>query len=498
LASQWTRTEREIVRSNGGLRAISLFSTDYDRYNRPEKPADRYDAWPFVASFAKGRIQSMKKHRSMRRREFLKKVPLAAAGAAAFPSIVRASALGLDGAVPPSDRIVMAGIGFGMQGGPNMKEFLGMSEVQWVGVCDLDELHLAEARDIVNAAYGNRDCAIYRDFRELFARGDLDAVSIAVPDHWHAIVSIAAVHAGLDVYGEKPLTHSLREGRALCNAVKRYGRVWQTGSWQRSVDNFRRACELVRNGRIGKVQRVEVGLPAGHHDFAGTFGHERIEAPPPELDYDTWLGPAPYAPYCKARVHMNWRWNMDFGGGQLMDWVGHHLDIAHWGLGIETTGPVEVRGKGMFPRTGIYNSPTRYWVEARYADGTLIILAGGFPEIQSGTKWIGEYGWVWVDRGGFESQPAYLVNEVIGPNEIKLYLSRDHYQNFIDCIKSRALTIAPCEVAQRSASVGHLGVIAIETGRKINWDPATETIIGDPDAERLLSRCYRKPWQIPA
>jgi len=434
----------------------------------------------------------------MRRRDFLAKLPIAAAGAAAFPAIVKASALGLNGAVPPSDHVVMAGIGFGMQGGGNMRNFLGKSEVQWVAVCDLDDTHLAEARDTVNKHYDNKDCATYKDFRELFARGDLDAVSIAIPDHWHAIVSITAVRNGLDVYGEKPFTHSLREGRALCNAVKRYGRVWQTGSWQRSTDNFYRACELVRNGRIGKVQRVEVGLPSGHYDFAGTFGQERIEPPPPELDYETWLGPAPASPYCKARVHMNWRWNMDFGGGQLMDWIGHHLDIAHWGLGFDLTGPVEIQGKGEFPTTGIYNSPTRYWVETIYADGTPIIIAGGYPEIQSGTKWIGEHGWIWVDRGGLESQPARLTGEVIGPNEIKLYRSLDHYQNFVDCVRSRALTIAPAEVAHRSASVGHLGVIAIEAGRKIQWDPATETIIGDPGAVRLLSRSYRKPWQMPA
>jgi predicted dehydrogenase len=440
----------------------------------------------------------MTKRRSIHRRDFLKRVPLAVVGAAAFPTIVRASALGLNGAVPPSDRIAMAGIGYGMQGGGNMRNFLEKDQVQWVAVCDLDDGHLQEARDIVNRKYGNKDCATYKDFRKLFARGDLDAVSIAIPDHWHAIVAIAALQAGLDVYGEKPFTHSLREGRALCNAVKRYGRIWQTGSWQRSTDNFYRACELVRNGRIGKIQRVEVGLPSGHHDFAGTFGQEKLEAPPPELDYETWIGPAPYSPYCRARVHMNWRWNMDFGGGQLMDWVGHHLDIAHWGLGFDLTGPVEIWGRGEFPTTGIYNSATRYWVETRYADGTPIVLAGGYPEIQSGTKWIGEYGWVWVDRGGLESQPAHLANEVIGPNENKLYRSRDHYQNFVDCVRSRSLTISPSEVAHRSASVGHLGVIAIETGRVIKWDPAKETIIGDPGAERLLSRSYRKPWQIPA
>lgn len=436
--------------------------------------------------------------RGTSRREFLTRVPLALAGAATFPTIVKASALGLQGAVPPSDRIVMAGVGFGMQGPGNMRNFLGKPEVQWVAVCDLDDVPLAKAQGIVNEKYGNTDCATYKDYRALFARSDLDAVSLAVPDHWHAILSTSAVRAGLDVYGEKPFTHSIREGRTLCEAIRRYGRVWQTGSWQRSEDNFHRACELVRNGRIGKVRRVEVGLPEGHYDFAKTFGQEQIENPPAGFDYDTWLGPAPWAPYCKARVHMNWRWNMDYGGGQLVDWIGHHLDIAHWGLGLERTGPVTIKGTGVHPTTGIYTSVTKYWVDTQYADGTPMVIAGGYPEIQSGTKWIGEYGWVWVDRGGFESQPAHLVHEVIGPNETRLYRSRDHYQNFLDCVRSRAATIAPAEEAHRSASVGHLGVIAIETGRTIKWDPATETIIGDPDAERLLARAYRAPHQIPA
>jgi predicted dehydrogenase len=439
-----------------------------------------------------------KRSARMKRRDFLKTLPVAVAGVAAFPTIIPARVLGKDGATAPSDRIVMAGIGFGMQGIPNMKAFLEKSEVQWVAVCDIDKKHLQEAQNIVNKYYGHESCATYHDFRDLYARNDLDAVSMAVPDHWHAILSIEAARAGLDVYGEKPLTHSLLEGRALSDAVRRYGRVWQTGSWQRSVDNFHRAAELVRNGRIGKILRVEVGLPSGHYDFARTFGQWTIESPPPELDYDFWIGPAPYIPYCKARVHMNWRWNMDFGGGQLMDWVGHHLDIAHWGLGFDRTGPVDIEGKAEFPTRGIYNSALRYWVETKYADGTPIILAGGYDEIQSGTKWIGGLGWVWVDRGGFETQPADLAHEVIGPNEIRLTKSRDHYQNFLDCVRSRALTIAPCEVAHRSASVGHLGLIAIETGRKIHWDPASERIIGDPEAERLLSRSYRKPWQLPA
>ncbi len=439
--------------------------------------------------------------RSLSRRKFLSdiaKTSAGVAGAFGFPTIVRASALGRSGAVAPSNRIVMAGVGFGMMGFPNMESFLGKDEVQWVGVCDLDKNHLSEAKGIVDRKYGNADCATYHDFRELLLRRDLDAISIAVPDHWHAILAISSARAGLDIYAEKPLFHELREGRAMCEAVRRYGRVWQTGSWQRSVENFHRACELVRNGRIGKVRRIEVGLPSGHFDFAKTFGQEAIAPPPPELDYDFWVGPSPYVPYCKARVHMNWRWNTDFGGGQLMDWIGHHGDIAHWGMGWDTAGPVEVEGRGEFPTQGIYNSALRYYVTAVYADGTPMVIAGGHPEIRSGTKWIGDYGWVWVDRGGFEASPASLVQEVIGPNEIKLIESRDHHQNFLDSVRSRGLTIAPCEVAHRSASVGFLGTIAIELGRKIRWDPAMETILEDPEADRLLGRAYRKPWVLPA
>jgi predicted dehydrogenase len=431
------------------------------------------------------------------RRQFIKRLSVAAAGMAAAPVFIPARALGRAGMKAPSDRIVMAGIGFGMMGVPNMQAFLGKEEVQWVAICDLDAKHLADARDIVNRTYGNRDCAVYRDFRELCRRRDIDAVSIAVPDHWHALLSVSFARAGFDIYGEKPLSHTFAEGRAICEAVRRYGRVWQTGSWQRSVANFHQACELVRNGRIGKVLRVEVGLPEGHHDFAGTFGQEQLVLPPPELDYDFWVGPAPFIPYCKARVHMNWRWNMDFGGGQLMDWVGHHVDIAHWGLGFDETGPVEIEGSGEFPTRGIYNSALRYRINVVYPDGTPMVIAGGHDDICGGTKWIGERGWIWVDRDGFEIHPADLALEAVGPGEIRLIRSRDHYQNFLDSVRNRGRTIAPCEIAHRSATVGHLGVIAMEIGRRIRFDPVRQEIVGDPEAERLLNHSYRAPWQLP-
>ena len=391
----------------------------------------------------------------------------------------------------------MAGIGFGMMGPGNMANFLEKPEVQWVAVCDLDTEPLAMAKGMVDKKYGNKACATYHDFRELFLRKDLDAVSIAVPDHWHAILAISALRAGLDVYGEKPLTHNLREGRALCDAVKRYGRVWQTGSWQRSVENFHQACELVRNGRIGKVKRIEVGLPSGHYDFAGTFGQEALVAPPAEprlriLGRPGALvallqGPRPH----ELALEHGFRRRPVHGLDRPSP---RHRPLGH-GLGRDRPG--RDRGRGEYPTSGIYNSPTRYYVKAKYADGTPMVLAGGHDEIWSGTKWIGEYGWIWVDRGQFETEPASLKREVIGPDEIRLYKSRDHHQNFLDCVRSRAKTITPAETAHRSASVGHLGVIAMEVGRKINWDPATETIIGDPEAERLLGHSYRKPWQLP-
>ena len=402
------------------------------------------------------------------RREFLWKAPLAFAGAAAFPTIVKASALGRGGAVPPSDRIVMAGIGFGMQGPGNMRSFLGQAGVQWVAVCDLDDEPLKRALDTVNQKYGNKDCATYKDYRELYARGDLDAVSLAIPDHWHAILSIAALRGGMDVFGEKPFTHSLREGRAVCDAVKRYGRVWQTGSWQRSTENFHRAAELVRNGRIGKVLRVEVGLPAGHTDFARTFGQEKIESPPPDFDYDTWLGPAPWSPYCRARVHMNWRWNFDYAGGQLMDSIGHHLDIAHWGLGLDYAGPVQVSATGDFPTTGIYNTPTRYWVDCGLCRRHAVRHCGWLPRDpkRDEVDWRARVG-VGGPRRLRRASRSTSSTRSSGSNEIRLQKSRDHQKDFVDAVRSRRLTIAPAEVAHRSASVGHLGVVAMETGRTI-------------------------------
>ncbi|MHC4704004.1 MAG: Gfo/Idh/MocA family protein, partial [Planctomycetota bacterium] len=349
--------------------------------------------------------------------------------------------------------------------------------------------HVDNAKKIVDQKYGNSDCAAYKDFREVTSRGDLDAVLLATPDHWHAIPAIEAARAGLDIHGQKPLARSIREGRAICDAVHRYGRVWQTGSQQRSDYKFRRACELVRNGRIGKILKVEVGLPTG-----GGTDVKSIQKHPEGLDWDFWLGPAPYVPY-RGVVHWNWRWILDYSGGQLTDWAGHHIDIAHWGMGWDRTGPVEIEGAGVYPNEGLYNVPSEYKFTCKYADGIVMTVANN-TQLTQGAKWYGETGWIHVNRGGLRASDEKILREEIGPNEIKLYESRDHKQNFLDCVKSRKLTICPVEVGHRSISVGLLGEIAMLTGRKIKWNPETEEIAGDAEAGALLGRSYREPWVL--
>ncbi len=425
------------------------------------------------------------------RRQFLKRASGITAGAVTFPYFVSSSALGQAGRPAPSDRIVMGCIGMGGQGTGDMRGFLGKKEAQVVAVCDVDKGHRDQAKKIVDEKYGNSDCKTYIDFREVIERKDIDALLLALPDQWHSIPAIMGARAGKDMYAEKPLARTIREGRAICDAVHRYGRIWQTGSWQRSVGHFRRACELVRNGRIGKVNKVEVGLPTG-----GGGGNNPVQPVPEGVDWDFWLGPAPWVPY-RGVMHWNWRWIMDYSGGQLTDWAGHHIDIAHWGLGLDRTGPVEIEGKGVYPKDGMYDVPTQYKFTCKYADGLTMIVANDrqLPK-GMGAMWYGEKGWIHVNRGGLNAEPKSILEEVIGPNEIKLYNSRDHTQNFLDCVKSRKETITPVEIAHRSISVGLLGEIAMLTEEKLQWDPEKEIFLNSDKANRLLSRPMRAPWHL--
>jgi len=427
----------------------------------------------------------MNRHK-INRRGFLKAAGSAAVG---FPYLVQSSALGNAGSVAASNRIAMGSIGVGSMGTGDMRGFLNKKEVQYVAVCDVDRGHRDNAKGIVDKKYGNSDCATYLDFRELIGRGDLDAVALALPDHWHSIPAIAAARAGLDIHAQKPFARTIREGRAMVDAVERYGRVWQTGSQQRSGRDFHRACELVRNGRIGKVTRVEVGLPTG-----GGSDVKAVQPVPENVDWNWWLGPAPWVPY-RGVMHWHWRWMMDYSGGQLTDWAGHHIDIAHWGLDLERTGPVEIEGKGVYPKDGIYDAPTEYKFTCKYANGVVMTVANN-KQIPQGTKWIGDKGWVYVKRGKLESEPKSVLQEKIGSDEIHLYESRDHKQNFLDCIKSRKDPIAPAEIGHRSISVGLLGEIAMLTEQKLKWDPDKEIFLNSDAANRLLSRPMRAPWHL--
>jgi predicted dehydrogenase len=447
-----------------------------------------------------------------------------AAAAITLPLILPGCATSFARRTKPSNRIHIGVVGWGMQGPSNTKSLLVEDDCQVVAACDLDPGNRQKAVNTINDHYDNKDCAAYHDYREMMAREDLDAVMLAVPDHWHELVATEAARRKLDIYGEKPLAKTIAEQQAIVKAVQKNNIIWQTGSWQRSQAVFRKAAEIVRNGLIGKVTHVEVGLPSGHTDFPRTAPEllERLKPlgitnlanvvpgtaawnlavtePPSDFDYNFWLGPSRQEPYIRQRVYQNWRWNYNTGGGQLLDWVGHHVDIAHWGLGFDNSGPSEIEGHGDFPAPdALWNTCTKYRIELKYPENILMTVAGGYSDIKSGTKWIGTDGWVWVDRGGFDaSNPDWKKGKNLAEElrKVKLYEVKGHQRNFLDCIKSRQPTITPVETAHHSAIPGHLGLIAMLTGRKIRWDNATETIIGDPEASKLLTRGYRAPWKM--
>ncbi|MFH1740613.1 MAG: Gfo/Idh/MocA family oxidoreductase [bacterium] len=430
------------------------------------------------------------------RRSFLK-----AASVAAFPTIVPSSVLGANA---PSKRITMGFIGTGNNGTNWLKPFLQDERVRVVAVCDVNRegpgywdnsvRGREPARRMVNESYGDEGCAGYEDYHEVIARDDIDGIYIGTPDHWHAIIAIEAAKAGKDIYGQKPLSLTIADGRAMVEAVTRNGCVWQTGSQQRSDSNFHRVCELVRNGRIGKLHTVRCGLPGGIPDYGKTAHRTNPEPIPDGFNYEMWLGPAPKAPYCAARCGVNFRWIFDYSGGQLTDWGGHHPDIAQWGMDTENTGPIEIKSsKGKFADGPLYNTAIEYYFECLYKNGVKLIISN---KERSGVTFEGTEGWAWADRGKHDAHPKSILDSVIGPNEIHLYKSTDHVTNFVDCVISRKEPIAPIETAHRSITIAHLGNIALITGRDLKWDPEKEQIIGDPSANALLSRAYRAPWML--
>jgi len=429
------------------------------------------------------------------RREFVKRSATVVAGAIVLPQIIPSSALGMGGKLPPSERLVMGIIGTGSQGMSDCRDFLKLNnEVQFVALCDVDSNRLAKAKETIDTVNKNKDCRIYSDYRELLEKEKLDAMLIAIPDHWHGIIYSEVANKKINVYGEKPICRTIKDGQTIVSAVKNNNIIWQTGSWQRSQANFHRGAELAVNGRVGKIKYIEVGLPDGTKGI----GTPPVMEVPPELDWEMWLGPALKAPY-RGVSHWDWRWILDYSGGQLTDWSGHHIDIANWGAGLEHTGPVEISGSGVYPAEGIFNAPVEYDILCKYANGTEMRVANSsrLPH-GMGTTWHGDLGWVHVDRGNrISASDPKILEEVIGDNETRLYKSENHYQNFVDCVRSGKATIAPVDVAYRAISVGLLGEIAMTTGQTIKWDPDKEEIIGNARASRMLSRPYRQPWELP-
>ncbi len=354
-------------------------------------------------------------------------------------------------------------------------------------VCDVDQNHVYRAVQRT----GDK-AAGFRDYRKMLERKDLDAVLVATPDHWHALITIDACKAGKDVYCEKPLTLTIREGRKMVEAARANKRIVQTGSQQRSDKRFRLACELVRNGRLGKLSEVIVGIAGVNFK-----GPPVPDSEPPEyLDYDMWLGPAPKRPYNEKRVHYNFRFFWDYSGGQMTNWGAHHIDIAQWGLGMDESGPVSIEGTGTFHPEGWYEVTQSCLVTHTYANGVKLKVGQGQKGFGGGTKFIGSEGWIFVTRGKIQSDPPDIVKQEIKDGDVRLYESRSHMGNFIDCIKSRKLPICDVEVGHRSASVCHLGNIAIRSKKKIEWDPKTEQITNDKEVAKMVSRPYRAPWKL--
>lgn len=426
--------------------------------------------------------------RTLNRRRFL-----GASGAIlTLPAVTYRAAFAAE--TPPSEQVRVGSIGVGLQGTGNLKALV---KNNIVAVCDVDKTHREAAAAIVEKD-GKRKPVVEEDYRKLLDRKDIDAVVVTTPDHWHALHTIHACEAGKDVYCEKPLSLVIAEGRAMVKAARDHKRVVQTGSMQRSAKEFHTACTMVRNGAIGKVTKVLVGLP-GPNWVARAKMPVPDGAPPAELNYNLWLGPAPERAYNEKHVHYLFRFYWDYSGGQQTNFGAHDLDITQWGLGMDDSGPTTIEGTATFNKDKWFETPETANVTYTYANGVPVSCTLGGKGNPGGVTFQGEKGVVYVKRGELK-----VNNEKVAPADyaklatgaVKLYVSTNHHKDWLDCIKSRKLPVCDVEIGHRSATVCHLGNIAIRTGRKIVWDPAKEVIVGDADAAKLLSKPYREPWKL--
>jgi predicted dehydrogenase len=426
--------------------------------------------------------------KSVSRRQFLRGTAGAAALLGVAPSLIPSRLLGEDA---PSKKITVGFIGTGDHGtGWNLRRYMQLKDAQVLVVCDVDRNRMKNAKDIVDEQYRNKDCAMTGDFREVLARKDVDAVMISTPDHWHTLISVMAVRAGKDVQCEKP-TLTIGEGKILIDEVRKHKKVFQTSTEDRSLPVYHRMAELVRNGRIGRLQRIEVILPRQ----PGSAGDPTPQPVPPELDYDMWLGPAPQAPYNKDRVHFNFRWIQDYSGGIICDWGAHLFDTAQWANDTERSGPVEVDGKGTHWEGGLYNTVKDYDVTYRYANGVVMTCKPGDPSIKfiGSDGWVGNKGWI----GKLEASSPEILKSVIGPNDLHLYTNKEgEHRDFLDCVKSRKDPYFPVDIGHRVSSVCHIANLSIKLGRKLRWDPKEERFENDAEANALLTRPMRSPWKL--
>jgi predicted dehydrogenase len=408
---------------------------------------------------------------------------------------------------PAAEPIIMGAIGIGSpqsRGRAIMRDAYGKEGVQYVAVCDVDGRHREQAvADIKKAAMDFKKESVpevktHEDFRELLDNKDIKAVTIATPDHWHVLVAIDALRKGKDVYCEKPLTLTIAEGQALLKVVKQTGRIFQVGSQQRSDKNFHLACELVRNGRIGKIKTVETRI--GGNPTSPSLPKTEV---PKGLNWDFWLGQTPMVDFAElkqgshtfTRCHYEFRWWYDYSGGKMTDWGAHHNDIAQWGLGMDESGPVAVEAEGEAPskEPNSYNCHPNFKITYTYANGAKLICTSGG---ENGIKFIGEDDkWIFVTRGKINASDKKLLDEPLGSGAARLYLSTNHMQNFLDGVRTRKPCICPAEIGFHSVSVCHIGVIALRTGKKLKWDPVKQ-VFDDAEANKLLSREMRKPWKL--
>lgn len=423
------------------------------------------------------------------RRQFL-----TTSAALAAPLFVPASVLGRDDKVAASDRIRLGVIGTGGRGNSLMRAFLNEKDVDVVAICDVDTNHLA--RGLKTTEKTGKTVATYKDFRDLIAHKGLNAVIVATPDHWHALPSIAACKAGLDVYCEKPLTNSIGEGRALCQVAQETKRIVQCGSHERSGPRARFACEIVRNGHVGKLKTLRINLPCSdaHHVAARKFGLGKAQTPPKELDYDTWLGHTKEVPYVPERVHFNWRWVLAYGGGEMTDRGAHVIDLGLLGAGLDETGPVTIEAKGVQAKDSIYDVFWDYTFANRYANGVEIVGSTKGPR---GVRFEGSDGWVFIHVHGakLEASSPELLNLNADDFKIKLGRTTTHVRNFLDSVRTRQKPFAAAEYAHRTASVCHLNNIAMRLGRTLAWDPVKERF-DDAEANKWLTPVMRAPWRL--